>query len=109
MVTLVKGDVVVLPFPFSDLSTNKNRPALVISILEGSDIILCMITSQVNSSKYAIKLDDQDFESGSLKTRSFIRPERIFTADSNIVKYKIGNISKKKQADVSKTLVNLLT
>jgi len=42
----VKGDVVVVLFPFSDLSQNKRRPALVLAELEGDDLILCQITSQ---------------------------------------------------------------
>jgi mRNA-degrading endonuclease toxin of MazEF toxin-antitoxin module len=41
----VKGDVVVLNFPFSDLTGTKRRPALVLSDLTGNDIILCQITS----------------------------------------------------------------
>jgi len=42
----VKGDVVVMPFPYSDLSATKKRPALVIAALDGDDVILCQITSQ---------------------------------------------------------------
>ena len=41
----IKGDVVVVPFPFSDLSTSKRRPALVLADLAGDDLILCQITS----------------------------------------------------------------
>jgi mRNA interferase MazF len=78
----VKGDVVVVPFPFSDLTQAKRRPALVISKLEGDDLILCQITSQSIKDNYAISLDDKDFETGSLKEPSNIRPNRIFTADS---------------------------
>jgi hypothetical protein len=42
----VKGDVVVVPFPFSDLAQAKRRPALVVAELEGDDRILCQITSR---------------------------------------------------------------
>jgi len=42
----IKGDVVVTPFPFSDLTANKKRRALVIADLTGDDIIICLITSQ---------------------------------------------------------------
>lgn len=67
MAKFVKGDVVVVPFPFSDLTQSKRRPALVISKLEGNDLILCQITSQTVKDNYAILLDDKDFETGSLK------------------------------------------
>jgi len=46
MARFVKGDVVVIPFPISDLSQAKRRPALVLTNLEGDDLILCQITSQ---------------------------------------------------------------
>jgi hypothetical protein len=42
----VVGDVVIVPFPFSDLSESKRRPALVLAVLTGDDLILCQITSQ---------------------------------------------------------------
>jgi len=57
----VKGDIVVVPFPFSDLTSAKKRPALVIAELEGDDLILCQITSQQIRDRYAILIDDSDF------------------------------------------------
>ena len=57
----VRGDVVVVPFPFSDLSRAKRRPALVVAELKGDDLILCQITSQQVKDEYSISLDDRDF------------------------------------------------
>ena len=54
MARFVKGNVVVVPFPFSDLSQAKRRPALVLTSLEGDDLILCQITSQQIRDQYAI-------------------------------------------------------
>jgi mRNA interferase MazF len=76
MARFVKGDVVVVPFPFSDLTQAKRRPALVITTLEGDDLILCQITSQTIKDNYAVSLDDKDFETGSLKQISNVRPNR---------------------------------
>jgi mRNA interferase MazF len=60
MAKFVKGDVVVVPFPFSDLTQAKRRPALVVAELAGDDFILCQITSQHTHDAYAISLIDED-------------------------------------------------
>ena len=52
----MKGDVVVLNFPFSDLSQTKRRPALILAVLQGDDLILCQITSQAREDGYSIRL-----------------------------------------------------
>ena len=76
MAKFVKGDVVVVPFPFSDLTHSKRRPALVVSKLEGDDLILCQITSQSIKDNYAISLADKDFEMGGLKQISNVQTLR---------------------------------
>ncbi len=108
MARFVKGDIVVVPFPFSDLSQSKRRPALVITELTGDDLILCQITSQSISDKYAIELIDRDFKKGTLKKKSNIRPNRIFTADSNIILYKVGMIKDEKIKEVIKKIIQII-
>ncbi len=105
----VKGDVVVLPFPFSDLTANKKRPALVVVNLMGDDIIVCLITSQTVKDGYAISLSNSDFASGNLKQISNIRPNRVFTADSKIVLYKIGTLERKKIEEVTERIVEIFS
>lgn len=100
MAGFVRGDVVVVPFPFSDLTQTKRRPALVIATLEGDDVILCQITSKTVRDKYSILIDDGNFETGSLKQASNIRPNRIFTADSHIILYRIGKLKTEKLSEV---------
>ncbi|AQS10343.1 PemK-like protein [Clostridium saccharobutylicum] len=72
----IKGDIVVVPFPFSDLSQSKKRPALVLSDLDGEDLILSQITSQNIYDSYAIEISENDFEKGSLNKISNIRPNK---------------------------------
>lgn len=100
MAQFIKGDVVVLPFPFSDLTGAKRRPALVLADLQGDDIILWQITSQLNNDPYAITLNNSDFSNGSLPAASNIRPNRIFTADKNIIIKKAATISISKMQSV---------
>ena len=75
----VAGEIVVLPFPQTNLQSGKRRPALVVVDLPGDDLILCQITSQARRDRYSILLDAGDFESGQLKVSSFIRPPEIRT------------------------------
>lgn len=77
MERFIKGDVVVVPFPFSDLTAAKRRPALIIAELSGDDLILCQITSNKIMDHYSIELNDNNFESGNLNKTSNIRPNRI--------------------------------
>ena len=89
----VRGDVVVLNFPFSDLSQTKRRPAFVLAALKGDDIILCQITSPARSDGYSLPLEGADFTSGGLNQSSRIRPNRLFTADEGIIVYRAGHVS----------------
>jgi mRNA interferase MazF len=104
----VRGDIVVVPFPFSDLSQSNRRPALVVASLAGDDAILCQITSKTIKDTYAISFDDLDFTSGSLKQPGNIRPNRLFTADSHIILYRVGCLRKEKVAQVVLKLVEII-
>ena len=108
MARLVKGDVVVVPFPFSDLSRAKRRPVLVVAELEGDDLILCQITSQAVRDKYTVAIKDSDFETGTLKQESNARPNRIFTADRHIVLYQIGHLKPAKTKEIIDGIVEIL-
>jgi len=104
----VKGDVVVVPFPFSDLSANKKRPALVLANLTGDDVILCQITSKNINDSYAIALTATDFKTGGLPLESNIRPNRLFTADSGIILYRAGELTLDKTRQITNKLIDIL-
>lgn len=105
----VKGDVVVVPFPFSDLSSSKKRPALVVASLLGDDVILCQITSKATSDGYSIPLAGTDFKTGSLQQDSNIRPNRLFTADSNIILYRAGEVTAGKIQEVVAKIIAIIS
>jgi mRNA interferase MazF len=109
MVKPLKGEVVVVPFPFSDLSASKRRSALVVSGLSSSDdVILCQITTPFRSDGYSIPLKSADFMSGGLDHDSFIRPNRLFTADSKIVVKSKGNVRQSKIDEVVKKIIDIV-
>lgn len=108
MARFVKGDVVVVPFPFSDLTQTKRRPALVVAELQGDDLILCQITSRLITDQYAILIDNSDFSSGSLRQSSNVRPNRLFTADKQIILYRVGNLKPEKVNEIIVKIVEIL-
>ncbi len=108
MARFVKGEMVVLPFPFSDLTQAKRRPALVVAVLPGDDLIVCQITSQPSRSPHAIPLHQADFSAGGLNRSSFLRPERLFTADAGIVFYGAGIVATPKLQAVIAAIIAIL-
>jgi mRNA interferase MazF len=78
----VKGDVVVLPFPFSDLTTSKKRPALVVASLKGDDILVCQVTSKTVSDHYSVAVSQTTLRRAScimtatFDPTGFLRPIR---------------------------------
>lgn len=76
--------------PFSNLKGQKIRPALVLANVEFDNLILCQITSKSYTSKTAISLGPVDFDKGELPVVSYIRPDKLFTADTNIIKSAVG-------------------
>jgi len=96
----VAGEVVVLPFPQADLGAGKRRPALVLVDLPGDDLILCQVTSRDRSDGLSIPLGADDFAAGSLSQPSYIRPQRLFTADRHVILYSAGRIESSKLAEV---------
>jgi len=104
----VVGAVVVLPFPHTDLTVGKRRPALVVANLPGDDLILCQITSQARHDGYSVGLAQADFVQGSLNSPSYVRPNRLFTVDVACVLRKVGRISRDKFASVASSINHLI-
>jgi len=108
MERFVKGDVVVIPFPFSNLTGAKRRPAVVIADLQEDDLILCQITSKKVRDEYSITIFEDDFKEGSLKQESNVRPNKIFTADKNIILYKIGSLKQEIVERIIETIIEII-
>jgi mRNA interferase MazF len=106
---LIVGQVISSTFPFSDLSSQKRRPALVVATVDFGDVILCQITSKTYSSSNPIKLSVSDFNDGGLPIDSFIRYDKLFTADEEIVEQVYGEISQRKLGEVLDAIRALFT
>ena len=109
MERFVKGDVVVLPFPYTDFSGAKKRPAVVIATLQGNNVVLAQITTNQREDQDLINLKRKDFDSGFLSSDSFIMTSLIFTADSSKINYKAGQLTQSKIKQVEKKLCEIFT
>jgi len=103
----VAGDVVVTTFPFSDLSSKKRRPALILANVEFGDLILCQITSKPYSSKTAVAIESTDFALGELPAVSYIRPDKLFTTDVNLIERTVGTLKNERLEMVLSRVRNL--
>ena len=89
-------DIVLVPFPYSDLTGAKQRPALILSnslINKSQDRICCLITS--NPLEDGIVITNDSFESGKLPFKSWVKPHRLFTIHEKVIKKKLCTINNK--------------
>ena len=104
MERFVEGEIVVVQFPYTNFSSSRKRPALVLADLGGEDIILCEITSRLKRDNYTIDLQNEDLTSGKLRVRSLIKPNRILTIYKTKINYKFGKLKDYKLKEVKEKL-----
>ncbi len=85
MVAFAAQSVVLVPFPFSDLSRSKLRPAVVLAGAGRGDWIFCQVTSNPYADPRALELTDASFATGSLQRISYARPGKLFTAHAPLI------------------------
>jgi mRNA interferase MazF len=108
VVTPSAGSVILVPFPFSDLSHSKLRPAVVLADAARGDWILCQITSKSYSDPQAIELADDNFAKGSLHVVSHARPSKLFTANRSLIVRQVGVLKKDVLEQIVDAVVELL-
>ena len=108
MVALAPGLVVLVRFPFSDLSSFKLRPAVVLAHAGGVDWVLCQVTSNPYGDPAAIALTDRSFASGGLNRDSFARPGKLFTASASIVIREAGALLPVARRAIVQGVIDLL-
>ena len=106
---LAVGSVVLVSFPFSNLKGRKLRPAMILAMVEFDNLILCQITSKPYSSKNSIEIKKSDFVSSSLPITSFVRPDKLFTADLTIIRGEVGKLKKSVKSTILRKVCNLFS
>jgi mRNA interferase MazF len=88
-----KGDIVLINFPFTDFSTSKKRPVLIIKDENSlSDIVCFQITSK-STQDFLYKINSNNLKDGELKLISFVKYDKCFTLSSEIVEKKLASVS----------------
>ena len=107
---MTRYKVVLVPFPFDDLSSSKVRPAVCLTEPIGlhRQVILAFITSKIPGellkTDVSIVSDDDDFEMTGLRVSSTLRLHRMMTVTSNIIQRELGQLSEEKREIVQKKL-----
>ena len=107
-----QGEILIVPFPFSNLTGSKQRPVLVISKntynKDTEDIITCGITSNLKDAKHSVLIGNNNLEYGQIPTQSRIKVDKLFTMDKSIIKKKIAKINNETMDKVKKEFMNLI-
>jgi len=104
----VKGDVIILEFPFSDLKSFKRRPALIIKVPKGEDVIICQITAKSQEQSVETPISKNDFIDGGLSRDSFIRIDKITIIKKTRIKYKAGSLKQIKVNEIVDSVCSFL-
>ena len=106
-----RGEIVLVPVPFSDLMHTKRRPVLVISNsahnFANPDMVVVAITS--NLLQNGIIIETSDLTAGLLPKKSIIRCDKIYTLEQNIAVKRFGILSDDVLAKVASEVHNLIT
>jgi len=108
LVTPSVGAVVLVPFPFSDLSEAKLRPAVALADAGRGDWILCQVTSNRYGDPRAVQLTPASFGSGSLRTDSYARPGKLFTASRELMVSQVAILTADARDRVIDAVVQIL-
>lgn len=91
-----QGDIVLIPIPFTDLTSTKKRPVLVLSKSDynkrADDVVVAAITSNLEEREYTILVTKNDLSEGELKVDSQIRTDKIYTLSQDIIVKRFGHV-----------------
>ncbi|MEK6917509.1 MAG: type II toxin-antitoxin system PemK/MazF family toxin [Nanoarchaeota archaeon] len=111
-ITYKQGEILIVPFPFSDLSSIKQRPVLVLSKNDYNDkyedIVTCGITSNLKDPSFSVLIDNNSLDEGSVPVKSRIKADKLFTINKGVIRKKIGRINKETFLSVKKEFLTLV-
>ncbi len=107
-INIEQKSIILVSFPYTDLSSSKKRPALIISNnkfnMSSKDVICCLITSNPGTYPHCVPITNKDMENGFLEFDSQIKPYRLFTVSKKLIYKILGKLNTKKANEVEKEL-----
>jgi len=108
-----QGDILLVPVPFTDLSSQKKRPVLVLSNnlynKIADDILVAAVTSNIAGKSFEISLNSDNMQDGILKINSCVRVDKIYTLSQSIVIKKFGSVKKQILEHVKEKILKLIS
>ena len=89
------GDLVGIPFPYSDLKAEKKRPVLVLTPQDRHGDFICAAITSVSQAEFAITIDNTSLSKGNLPVKSWIRCDKLFTLSASVVVRHYGSLNSK--------------
>ena len=108
MASFAAGSIVLVRFPFSDLSQTRLRPAVVLAPAGRGDFILCQLTSNPYADTKAIEVTDSHLSDGSLHRTSYARPGKLFTTNESVIGTQVATLDSQTHSRVIEAVVELL-
>lgn len=106
---LARGDIVLVPFPFTDLTAHKVRPAVVISLDPKEDVLVAFISSVIPdhpaSTEWVLPMDHPEFHVTGLKCASVIKADKLLTIHRSLILCRLGHLGPESQATLDQRLL----
>ena len=106
-----QGDLVLIPIPFTDLSSQKRRPVIVISNDEyhrtSADVVVVAMTSNPTVTRYSFTITSADLMAGSLNRPGTVRVDKIYTLAGSLIVKTFGRVSNATLERIRKLLNDL--
>ena len=106
-----QGDIVLVPIPFTDLTSTRRRPVIVISNDEynrtTADVVVVAMTSNPAATKYSFSVTSSDLESGKLNHPGRVRVDKIYTLSQSIIVKSFGRVNDSIMDRIRQTLTEL--
>ncbi len=107
-----QGEIILAPFPFTDLTTVKQRPLLIISNNDYNkkteDLVTCGITSNPKDTEFSVVINNKDLIKGKIPIESRIKVDKLFTLSQNIIIKNLGKVNEDILGRVKKELIKLM-